>query len=136
MAAVKELIRSEANGTLSFGDYTLDAKTKKEGFEFEGNTYKVKTFNEITRLEMNESVVFESLPGTAVEQFSATEEQVTFTVSGTENAQITLQMEADAEYVVYMNDVNVGEIATNMSGKLSFSVELGANAADVKVVRK
>ena len=136
MAAVKELIRSEENGTLSFGDYTLEAKTKKEGFEFQGDTYKVKTFGEITRLEKNESVVFESIPGTAVEQFAATEDEVTFAVSGPANAQITLQMEADTEYVVYMNDVNAGEIATNMSGKLSFSVELGAGSADVKVVRK
>lgn len=136
MATVKELIRSEENGTLSFGDYTLEAKTKKEGFEFQGDTYKVKTFGEITRLEKNESVVFESIPGTAVEQFAATEDEVTFAVSGPANAQITLQMEADTEYVVYMNDVNAGEIVTNMSGKLSFSVELGAGSADVKVVRK
>lgn len=136
MAAVKELIRSEENGTLSFGDFTLDAKTKKDGFEFQGNTYKVKTFNEITRLEKNESVVYESIPGTAVEQFAETEDVITFVVSGPANAQITLQMEADAEYVVYMNDVNAGEIATNMSGKLSFSVELGAGSAEVKVVKK
>ena len=29
MTVVKELIRSELDGTLSFGDYTLDTKTKK-----------------------------------------------------------------------------------------------------------
>ena len=28
MAAVKELLRAETDGTLSFGDYTLDSKTK------------------------------------------------------------------------------------------------------------
>ena len=28
MAAVKELLRAEADGTLSFGDYTLGSKTK------------------------------------------------------------------------------------------------------------
>lgn len=26
MAVIKELIRTEANGTISFGDYSLDAK--------------------------------------------------------------------------------------------------------------
>ena len=31
MAAISELIRTEGNGTLSFGDYTLDTKTKKDG---------------------------------------------------------------------------------------------------------
>ena len=28
MSAISELIRSEADGTISFGDYTLDAKAK------------------------------------------------------------------------------------------------------------
>ena len=48
MAAVKELLRAETDGTLSFGDYTLDNKTKLDGFDFQGDIYKVKTFKEIT----------------------------------------------------------------------------------------
>ena len=36
MAVVEELIRKEADGTLSFGNYTLDTKTKKSDFEYEG----------------------------------------------------------------------------------------------------
>ena len=44
MAAVKELLRAETDGTLSFGDYTLDNKTKLDGFDFQGDIYKVKTF--------------------------------------------------------------------------------------------
>lgn len=51
MTAVKELLRANEDGTISFGDYTLPSKTKKEGFEFEGDIYKVKTFSEITKLE-------------------------------------------------------------------------------------
>ena len=69
MTVVKELIRSELDGTLSFGDYTLDTKTKKDGFEFQGDIYKVKTFKEITKLEKNGMFVYESVPGTAVEHF-------------------------------------------------------------------
>ena len=42
MAAVKDLLRAEADGTLSFGDYTLASKTKLDGFEFQGDLYKVK----------------------------------------------------------------------------------------------
>ena len=53
MAAVKELLRVEEDGTLSFGDYTLDKKTKLEDVEFQGDLYKVKTFAEITKLERN-----------------------------------------------------------------------------------
>ncbi len=72
MAAVKELLRAEEDGTLSFGDYTLADKTKLDGFEFQGDLYKVKTFSEITKLERNGMFVYESVPGTAVEKFLAT----------------------------------------------------------------
>lgn len=42
MAAISELIRTEGNGTLSFGDYTLGAKAKLDNYEFHGDKYKVK----------------------------------------------------------------------------------------------
>ena len=73
MAAVKELLRAETDGTLSFGDYTLDNKTKLDGFDFQGDIYKVKTFKEITKLEKNGMFVYESVPGTAVSHLKATE---------------------------------------------------------------
>ena len=63
MAAVKELLRAENDGSLSFGDYTLSEKTKKDNYEFEGDIYKVKTFSEITKLERNGMFVYESVPG-------------------------------------------------------------------------
>jgi len=124
MTAVKELLRANEDGTISFGDYTLSSKTKKEGFEFEGDIYKVKTFSEITKLEKNGMFVYESVPGTAVEQFRAEESGVSFHVSGNEDAQFTLELEADSEYTVYLDDVNAGKMKTNLSGKLSVSTEL------------
>ena len=136
MAAVKELIRNEANGTLSFGDYTLSEKTKKDGFEFEGDLYKVKTFNEITKLEKNGVFAYESVPGTAVENFKVSENVVTFKVSGAANAQITVGLEPESEYVVYMNDINVGDMTTNISAKLSISAELEKEDVEVKIVKK
>ena len=39
MAVVTELFRSEDNGTLSFGDYTLAQKAKKGDIQFEGDIY-------------------------------------------------------------------------------------------------
>ena len=81
MAAVKELLRVEEDGTLSFGDFTLAQKTKLDNFEFEGDVYKVKTFSEITKLERNGMFVYESVPGTAVEHFAETEDEVAFTVA-------------------------------------------------------
>ena len=137
MAAVKELLKAEADGTLSFGEYTLESKTKLDGFEFQGDIYKVKTFSEITKLERNGMFVYESVPGTAVENFKATENVVSFNVSGDRDAQFTLELEADSEYVVYMDDVNAGDMKTNLSGKLSVSAELEAGkSVEIKVVKK
>lgn len=137
MAAVKELLKAETDGTLSFGDYTLGSKTKLEGFEFHGDLYKVKTFSEITKLEKNGMFVYESVPGTAVENFTASEREVSFSVSGDKDAQFTLGLEADSAYVVYMDEVNVGDMATNLSGKLSVSTELAPDkSVKVRVVKK
>ena len=59
-----------------------------------------------------------------------------FTVEGAEDAQITVEMEADTEYEVFINDMSTGTMKTNLGGKLSFSVELGNCAnAKVKVVK-
>ena len=80
MSVVEELIRKEDNGTLSFGNYLLDAKTKKADFEFQGDLYKVKTFKEITKLEKNGLFVYESVPGSTVTDFKNDEEVISFTV--------------------------------------------------------
>ena len=136
MALIKELIKSETDGTLSFGDYSLAEKTKKDGFEFQGDLYKVKTFKEITKLEKNGMFVYESVPGTAVENFKVSENVVSFKVSGEGDAQITLELEADSEYTVYMNDVKVGDMSTNLSAKLSISAELGKESVEVEIVKK
>ncbi|HIW41097.1 MAG TPA: endosialidase [Candidatus Mediterraneibacter vanvlietii] len=136
MAAVKELLRAENDGTLSFGDYTLGSKTKKENYEFEGDIYKVKTFSEITKLEKNGLFVYESVPGSAVENFRETDREVSFAVSAKGDVQFTLELEPESEYEVFIDDVSAGKMNTNLSGKLSVSVELAEDAgAQVKVVK-
>ena len=60
MPVVSELIRIEDDGTISFGNYMLAAKSKLQDFEFQGDLYKVKTFGEITKLERNGMFVYES----------------------------------------------------------------------------
>ena len=136
MAAVKELLRAENDGTLSFGDYTLTAKTKKDNYEFEGDIYKVKTFSEITKLEKNGMFVYESVPGSAVEKFKETENEITFSVSAQGDVQFTLELEPESEYEVFIDGVSAGKMSTNLSGKLSVSVELSADQnVPVKVVK-
>ncbi len=137
MTAAEELIRTEADGSISFGNYSLDKKAKAEDFESGGDLYKVKTFREITKLERNGLFVYESVPGTAVGHFTVTDTDVEFTVSCGQDAQITLQMEEDVEYEVYVDDVSAGNMRTNRSGKLNFSVELSdGGSARVRIVKQ
>ena len=134
MAAVKELIRAEADGSISFGDYELASKTKKQDFEYQGDLYKVKTFREITKLERNDLFVYESVPGTAVEHFKVTADSVEFQVEGPEDAQITLGLEDETEYLTVVDGVSAGAITTGLGGKLVLSVELGGkDAVEVKI---
>ena len=137
MPVIEELIRTEQDGTISFGNYKLGQKSKKSDFEYQGDVYKVKTFREITKLECNDMFVYESVPGTAAEHFSVSDEGVSFTVEGDRDAQITVQLENDMEYEVYVDGVAAGSMMTNMSGKLSVSVELEeGTAVSVKAVRR
>ena len=136
MAAVKELIRAEADGSISFGDYELASKTKKQDFEYQGDLYKVKTFREITKLERNDLFVYESVPGTTVEHFKVTADSVKFQVEGPEDAQITLGMEDDTEYLTVVDGVSAGAITTGLGGKLVLSVELGGKAAVTVEIKK
>lgn len=124
MAVVAELIRSEVNGTISFGDYTLGAKSKLDNFEHAEDLYKVKTFREITKLERNGMFVYESVPGTAVTNMAASENGVEFEVEGPEDAEITLGLMEETEYDVFVAGKSIGQMKTNLGGKLTLSVEL------------
>ena len=133
MAVVEELIRVENENGLSFGDYTLNAKKKVSDFEFHGDMYKVKTYRDITKLEKNELFVYESVPGTSVFDFE--DARTEFEVEGFEDTQITLELEAEQEYEVFVDDVNIGRMTTNLGGKLVLSVELGSTQKHVKIVK-
>ncbi|HIW60525.1 MAG TPA: endosialidase [Candidatus Anaerobutyricum avicola] len=136
MANVKELLRAEENGSISFGDYSLEAKTKLADFKYQDSVYKVKTFKEITRLEKNGGVVYESVPGSAVHDYRETERQVVFTVEAADDIHITLELEPEKEYKVYVDDTNIGRMKSNLGGKIDFSIELNAGeSAKVDVIK-
>ena len=132
MAVVDELIRQETNGSISFGNHKLETKEKVDNFEHDGDLYNVKTFKTMTKLERNGLFVYESVPGTSVLDFSVNEKGVSFLVEGDEDAQITVGLTEDTEYVVYVADQNIGKMKTGLGGKLNLSVEL-AGAGEVKV---
>lgn len=132
-----ELIYVQDNGKLAFGDYTLAAKAKADGFEFGGDLYKVKTFKDITKLERNGMFVYESVPGTKVTDFFANDKEVSFSAEGTADTQVTLELEAEKEFKLFIEGTNIGRMKTNLGGKLVLSIQLteGKSSA-VRVVKQ
>ena len=110
MAVVEQLLRAEPDGTISFGNYELKEKAKLENFKHDGDILKVKTFKDITKLEVNESFVYESVPGTTVTNFREKENGVEFNVEGREDAQITVGLEENTDYRVYVDHADMGDM--------------------------
>ena len=135
MAVVAELLRAEADQTISFGNHQLDKKEKLEDFSFEGDLYKVKTYKTMTKLEKNGMFVYESVPGTSVFHLEETNEGISFLVEGEEDAQITVGLKDETEYEVFVSSESSGKMSTSLGGKLNLSVELaGMGQVSVKVV--
>ncbi|MCI8670134.1 MAG: endosialidase [Lachnospiraceae bacterium] len=137
MSVVNELLRTEADNTLSFGNFELEQKSKLADYEYQGDVYKVKTFKEITKLERNGVFVYESVPGTAVTHFQETDDRMQFQVEGMDDAQITVEAENGAEYKVNIDGINVGRVTANLGGKLVLSVELNpGKVVQVELVKQ
>jgi hypothetical protein len=136
MKTVESLIAKEKDGTLSFGNFTLPEKSKLSDFAHEGDLYKVKTFYEITKLEKNGLFVYESVPGTSVFNFRSNGDVVSFGVTGKDDAQITLELEPDKEYEVFIDGASVGRMKTNLGGKLVFSVEAKEDTATAVEIKR
>ena len=82
-------------------------------------------------------IAYESVPGTAVENYKLSQEEVSFLVSGEKDVQVTLELEADTEYVIYKDNVSAGTMKTNLSGKISVSAEMDPDkAVAIKIVKK
>ncbi len=124
MPVVDSLICAKSDGSLMFGNYELSEKKKLSDFEHEGDLYKVKTFSQITKLEKNGLFVYESVPGTAVDDFDMQAKELSFKVEGLEDAQITLGLEDETTYEVYVDGEIISTVKTHLGGKLAISLEL------------
>lgn len=133
MAVIENGIRLEADNSLSFGNYEIKDKQKVENFEVGGDIYKVKTHNEVTRLSKNSKLLLETVPGATVHNLMVTDRTTTFSAEGNGGTQVTLELEADTNYTIYVEEVNLGKIKTNISGKISFGMELNNTPQQVKI---
>ena len=132
MAEVTQLLFEETDGSLSFGNHTLEEKAKVEDFKYKGDLLKVKTYKTMTKLEKNGLFVYESVPGTSVSHFAENAEGVSFSVLGNEDAQITVGQ----EYSVSVNGQDYGVVRANLSGKLNISVEFSGDTLNQVVIKK
>ena len=64
------------------------------------------------------------------------DDEISFEVEGFEDAQVTLELEAETEYKITVNDNDIGEMKTNLGGKLMFSLELDEGAKTKVLIEK
>jgi len=133
MSVIEELIRVEEDGTLSFGNYLMDNKKKVLDFEVNGDLYYVKTYNQITKIEKNSKLLLETVPGATIHNFKMDAKVVAFSIEGEEDVQLTMELEADKEYRVFVEDFNVGTVKANVAGKINFSVDAKNSIKEVKL---
>ncbi len=133
MAVIDEIIRLESDNSLSFGNYSVSEKQKVNDFEAAGDVYKIKTHNEITRLEKNGKLLIETVPGTTIHNLKVSEKNISFFAEGIEDTQVTLELASDTIYKISVDDVSLGKMKANLSGKISFSVGLNAKMKNIFV---
>jgi hypothetical protein len=133
---ISEGIRVNGNGTLSFGDYSVKQKKKIDNFEFKGDVYKIKTHDEVTRLEKNGSLFVESVPGASLHDFMARSDKISFRAEAKGDVFVTLELEPETSYSVKVDDMLLGEMKSSPTGKFVFSVTLSADGACVEIEKK
>jgi len=132
----REVLVAHEDGSLSFGDFNLTHKAKVDDFEFQGDVYKLRTCNVVTKLDKNDMFIYESVPGSAVEMYRATEEEVCFSVAAANDIQITLELEPEQAYEVFVNDMLMGKMVTHLNGKLTVGIEINPHEhANVRVAK-
>ena len=65
-----------------------------------------------------------------------TENGMSFTVECPTDAQITVELEEETSYQVFVDDKEVGEMKTNLGGKLVLSVELDSTESAAVRIEK
>lgn len=132
MSVVKEVIKI-VNNKLSFGNYLVEEKQKVSDFMFDGNSYKCKTHKDITRLEKNESLLIESVPGATFLDFEQKDGSGEFYIIGDGDTKITIEVDADCEFDILVNGKSLGVQKSNFAGKLLLACELSEEKTHVLI---
>lgn len=133
MSVIEELIRLEDDGTLSFGNYLVDSKKKVSDFEVNGDLYYVKTYNEITKVEKNSKLLLEVVPGATIHNLKMNDKNVTFSAESNVDVHVTMELEAEKEYKIFVDDFIVGSVKATLAGKINFSLDTKGGAKEVKI---
>lgn len=133
MAVINEIICTEADNSISFGNYELAEKKKVEDFKVGDDVYKVRTHKDVTRLSKNGNLVLESVPGATVHSLKIGDRVTVFDIEGKGSTMVTLELLPDSTYSIYVDDVNIDKLTTNMTGKVGFSIELDSTCKSVRI---
>ncbi len=134
MGIIENGIVVNVDNTISFGNHIAKEKVKVDDFKIGDDIYKLRTYNEVTRLTKNHILVFESTPGVTVHNFKYTENKVEFSAEGATSAQLTVELTPDTEFKILCNGHLVDETKSNsITGKLSFSTEFVKGKASVVI---
>ena len=90
----------------------------------------------MTKLDKNGQLIFESVPGSSVHNFAATADGVAFEIESKGDVQVTLEVEPQQEYKVYIDSTNIGTMKANLAGKLTIGVELNEGTPAAVRVRR
>ncbi len=135
MSIIQEGIILNEDKTLSFGNYEVTEKIKVKDFNVDGNIYKIRTHNEVTRLSKNGNLLLETVPGATIHNLNIKEKETTFLAEGLSDTLITIELEPNTNYSLFINDVNIDKIKTSLSGKINFSTTLSKEAQQIKIER-
>ena len=117
---------------INFGNYNIKEKLK-ESIEFLGDIYYIKTHNALTRLEKNDVLVYESVPGTAVKNFIDSSDYIEFEVSAEGEASIILAVEDGIKFNLYIDNNEYKNYVTLTGGKLNINVISNNNFVKIRV---
>ena len=133
MPVIKEGIILNENKSLSFGNYEAEEKIKVKDFDVDGDIYKIRTHKDVTRLSKNGSLLLETVPGATIHNLEINENKAEFFAEGLGDTLITIELEPNIVYSLYINDVNIDKIKTNISGKINFSTSLSKDKQTIKI---